>query len=171
LSIRLYNTLSRKKEEFIPRVEGKANIYVCGPTVYNYISIGNSRPIVVFNMVASYFRYRGYEVNLVQNITDIEDKIIKKANEEGVEYTVITDRYIKAFREDLENLEIDSIDNMPLATGMIDQIIDVIQRIIKNGYGYEMDGNVYFDVAKFDGYGKLSRQKIEEMKDLKKETG
>ena len=165
MSIKLYNTLRRKKEEFIPRVEGKANIYVCGPTVYNYISIGNSRPIVVFNMVASYFRYRGYEVNLVQNITDIEDKIIKKAHEEGVDYTVITDRYIKAFMEDLENLEIDSIDHMPLATGMIDQIIDVIQRIIKNGYGYEMDGNVYFDVAKFDGYGKLSGQKIEEMKD------
>jgi cysteinyl-tRNA synthetase len=165
LSIRLYNTLRRKKEEFRPRVEGKVNIYVCGPTVYNYISIGNSRPIVVFDMVRNYFRYRGYEVSLVQNITDIEDKIINKANEEGVDHKVITERYIKAFREDLENLEIGSIDHMPLATEMIDQIIDVIQRIIKNGYGYEMDGNVYFDVAKFDGYGKLSGQKIEEMKD------
>jgi cysteinyl-tRNA synthetase len=165
LSIKLYNTLKRKKEEFKPRVEGKVNMYVCGPTVYNYISIGNSRPIVVFNMIRNYFKYRGYEVSFVQNITDIEDKIINKANEEGVDHTVITERYIKAFKEDLENLQIDKIDHMPLATEMIDQIIDVIQRIIENGYGYEIEGNVYFDVAKFAQYGKLSGQKIDEMKD------
>jgi len=165
LSIRLYNTLKRKKEEFKPRLEGKVNMYICGPTVYNYISIGNSRPIVVFNMIRNYFKYRGYDVRLVQNITDIEDKIINKANEEGVDHTVITERYIKAFKEDLENLQIEKIDHMPLATEMISQIIDVIQRIIKNGYGYEINGNVYFDVAKFAQYGKLSGQKIEEMKD------
>jgi cysteinyl-tRNA synthetase len=165
LSIRLYNTLKRKKEEFKPRVAGKVNMYVCGPTVYNYISIGNSRPIVVFNMIRNYFKYRGYDVRLVQNITDIEDKIINKANEEKVDHTVITERYIKAFREDLGNLQIDKIDHMPLATEMIGQIIDVIQRIIENGYGYEIDGNVYFDVARFAQYGKLSGQKIEEMKD------
>jgi cysteinyl-tRNA synthetase len=165
LSIRLYNTLKRKKEEFKPRVEGKVNMYVCGPTVYNFISIGNSRPIVVFNMIRNYFEYRGYKVNYVQNITDIEDKIINKANEEKVDHTVITERYIKAFKEDLENLQIDKIDHMPLATEMIGQIIDVIQRIIENGYGYEIDGNVYFDVAKFAQYGKLSGQNIEEMKD------
>jgi cysteinyl-tRNA synthetase len=165
LSIRLYNTLKRKKEEFEPRIEGKVNMYVCGPTVYNFISIGNSRPIVVFNMIRNYFEYRGYKVNYVQNITDIEDKIINKANEEKVDHTVITERYIKAFKEDLKNLQIDKIDHMPLATEMIEQIIDVIQRIIENGYGYEIDGNVYFDVAKFSQYGKLSGQKIEEMKD------
>ena len=165
MSLRLYNTLNRKKEAFEPIVPGEVNMYVCGPTVYNYISIGNSRPIVVFNMIRNYLKYLDYKVNLVQNITDIEDKIINKANEEGVDYKVITERYIKAFNEDLDGLEIGSFDSMPLATEMISQIIRVISRIIENGYGYEIDGNVYFDVAKFAGYGKLSGQKIEEMKD------
>ncbi len=165
MSLRLYNTLNRKKEAFEPIVPGEVNMYVCGPTVYNYISIGNSRPIVVFNMIRNYLKYLDYKVNLVQNITDIEDKIINKANEEGVDYKVITERYIKAFNEDLEDLEIGGFDSTPLATEMIDQIIGVISRIIENGYGYEIDGNVYFDVARFAGYGKLSGQKIEEMKD------
>ncbi len=165
MSLRLYNTLSRKKEAFEPIVPGEVNMYVCGPTVYNYISIGNSRPIVVFNMIRNYLKYLDYKVNLVQNITDIEDKIINKANEEGVDYKEITERYIKAFNEDLKGLEIGSFDSMPLATEMIDQIIGVISRIIENGYGYEIEGNVYFNVAKFAGYGKLSGQKIEEMKD------
>lgn len=165
MSLRLYNTLNRKKEAFEPIVPGEVNMYVCGPTVYNYISIGNSRPIVVFNMIRNYLKYLDYKVNFVQNITDIEDKIINKANEEGLDYKVITERYIKAFNEDLENLEIGGFDSMPLATEMIDQIIGVISRIIENGYGYEIDGNVYFDVARFAGYGKLSGQKIEEMKD------
>ncbi len=136
-----------------------------GPTVYNFISIGNSRPIVVFNMIRNYLKYLDYKVNLVQNITDIEDKIINKANEEGVDYKVITERYIKAFNEDLKGLEIGSFDSTPLATEMIEQIIGVISRIIDNGYGYEIEGNVYFNVAKFKDYGKLSGQKIEEMKD------
>jgi len=165
LRIKLYNTLSHKKEEFKPRVDGRVNMYVCGPTVYNYISIGNSRPIVVFNMIRNYFKYSGYDVNFVHNITDIEDKIINKANEEGVEHTVITKKYIEAFLEDLKNLEIDKFDSMPMATEMIRQIINVIQRVIENGYGYEVDGNIYFDVVKFTDYGKLSGQKIEEMKD------
>jgi len=116
-------------------------------------------------MIRNYLKYLDYKVNFVQNITDIEDKIINKANEEGLDYKVITERYIKAFNEDLENLEIGGFDSMPLATEMIDQIIGVISRIIENGYGYEIDGNVYFDVARFAGYGKLSGQKIEEMKD------
>jgi len=165
LSLRLYNTLNRKKEAFEPIVPGEVNMYVCGPTVYNFISIGNSRPIVVFNMIRNYLKYLDYKVNFIQNITDIEDKIINKANEEGVDYKVITERYIKAFNEDLENLEIGGFDSMPLATEMIDQIIGIISRIIENGYGYEIDSNVYFDVAKFADYGKLSGQKIEEMKD------
>ena len=165
MSLRLYNTLNRKKEVFEPIVPGEVNMYVCGPTVYNYISIGNSRPIVVFNMIRNYLKYLDYKVNFVQNITDIEDKIINKANEEGVDYKTITERYIKAFNEDLNGLEIGGFDSMPLATEMIDQIIMVISKIIENGYGYVIDGNVYFDVAKFDGYGKLSGQKIEEMKD------
>jgi len=157
--------MSRKKEAFEPIVPGEVNMYVCGPTVYNYISIGNSRPIVVFNMVRNYLKYLDYKVNLVQNITDIEDKIINKADEEGVDYKVITERYIKAFNEDLEDLEIGGFDSTPLATEMIGQIISVISKIIDNGYGYKIDGNVYFDVARFAGYGKLSGQKIEEMKD------
>ncbi len=165
MSLRLYNTLNRKKEAFEPIVPGEVNMYVCGPTVYNFISIGNSRPIVVFNMIRNYLKYLDYKVNLVQNITDIEDKIINKANEEGVDYKVITERYIKAFNEDLKGLEIGSFDSTPLATEMIEQIIGVISRIINNGYGYEIEGNVYFDVAKFKDYGKLSGQKIEEMKD------
>jgi len=168
LGLKLYNTLSRKKEEFKPRVPGRVSMYVCGPTVYNYISIGNSRPIVVFNMVRNYFKYADYEVNFVQNITDIEDKIINRANEENVGYEVITKRYIKAFTEDLESLDIDGFDSMPLATEMIGEIINVISRILENGYGYEIDGNVYFNVAKFKDYGKLSGQKIEEMKESEK---
>jgi len=165
LSLRLYNTLNRKKEAFEPIVPGEVNMYVCGPTVYNFISIGNSRPIVVFNMIRNYLEYLDYKVNFVQNITDIEDKIINKANEEGVDYKVITEKYIKAFNEDLKGLEIGSFDSTPLATEMIEKIIGVISRIIDNGYGYEIEGNVYFDVAKFKDYGKLSGQKIEEMKD------
>jgi cysteinyl-tRNA synthetase len=165
LSLRLYNTLSRKKEAFESIIPGEVNMYVCGPTVYNYISIGNSRPIVVFNMVRNYLKYLEYKVNFVQNITDIEDKIINKANEEGVDYRVITERYIKAFNEDLEGLEVGSFDSTPLATEMIDQIIGIILKIIENGYGYEVGGDVYFDVARFADYGKLSGQKIEEMKD------
>jgi len=168
LSLRLYNTLSRKKEEFKPRVPGRASMYICGPTVYNYISIGNSRPIVVFNMVRNYFKFIGYKVNFVQNITDIEDKIINRANEENVDYEVITKRYIEAFMEDLESLDIDGFDSMPLATEMIGEIINVISRILENGYGYEINGDVYFDVAKFKDYGKLSGQKIEEMKESEK---
>ena len=166
MSLKVYNSLSRKKEDFEPLQEGKVKMYVCGPTVYNYISIGNARPIIVFNMVRNYLEYLGYEVFFVQNITDIEDKIINKANLEGVDYKVITKRYIDAFMEDLEALEIKKIDEIPLASDMINEIISMIEKIIENGYGYVIDGNVYFDVLKFKDYGKLSGQKISEMKNL-----
>jgi cysteinyl-tRNA synthetase len=165
LSLKLYNTLSREKEEFEPGIPGRVNMYVCGPTVYNYISVGNSRPVVVFNMVKNYLRYSGYRVTYVQNITDIEDKIINRSNEEGVDFRVLTKKYTEAFIEDLENLEIEGFDEMPFATENIDRIIDLVRRIMEKGYGYEIDGNVYFDVQKFTGYGKLSHQKIEEMDD------
>lgn len=165
MALKLYNTLTRKKEEFIPAQENKVKMYVCGPTVYNFISIGNARPIIVFNMVRNYLKYLGYKVIFVQNITDIEDKIINKANSEGVDYKVITDRYVKAFMEDIKTLEINDIDEIPLATKMIGEIIDIITRIINNGYGYVVGGNVYFDVSKYKSYGKLSGQKIDEMKD------
>lgn len=165
MALKVYDTLTRRKELFIPSEEKKVKMYVCGPTVYNFISIGNARPIIVFNMVRNYLRYLGYQVLFVQNITDIEDKIINKANAEGVDFKVITERYTKAFIEDLDTLGISDIDEIPMATKMIDEIIDIIKRIINNGYGYVVNGNVYFDVSKFESYGKLSGQKIEEMKD------
>jgi len=164
VSLKVYNTLHRKKELFEPINEGLVKMYVCGPTVYNYISIGNTRPIVVFDMVRNYLQYLGYSVEYVQNITDIEDKIIKKAQEEKVDFRVITSRYINAFLEDLRNLEIGQVSSMPLATESIDEIIQFIERIIKNGYGYVVDGSVYFDVARFPDYGKLSGQDIDEMR-------
>jgi len=165
LNLRIYNTLAKQKETFLPSQDNKVKMYVCGPTVYNYISIGNARPIIVFDMVKNYLKYLGFEVYFVQNITDIEDKIINKANQEGVDFTVITQRYIKAFKEDLEELEIGKIDKMPLATDVIEEIIKIIQKIIDNGYGYVCNGDVYFDVSKYKDYGKLSGQKIDEMKE------
>jgi len=164
LSLKIYNTLHRKKELFKPIEDRKVRMYVCGPTVYNYISIGNSRPVIVFNMVRNYLEFLSYKVEYVQNITDIEDKIIKKANEEKVDYKVITNRYIKAFLDDIKKLEIGGFTKMPLATEMIPEIINIIKKIIENGYGYVVDGNVYFEVGKFSDYGKLSRQNITEMR-------
>lgn len=165
MSLAVYNTMHRKKEIFKPLEDGKVGMYVCGPTVYNYISIGNSRPIVVFNMIRNYLRFSGYKVEYIQNITDIEDKIIKKAKEENVDYRVITDRYTRAFLEDIKNLEVGQFSGMPVATEMIGEIIDIIKKIIENGYGYVVGGNVYFEVGKFSGYGKLSGQDINEMKE------
>jgi len=165
VSLKVYNTLSRKKESFKPVMRDKVRMYVCGPTVYNYISIGNARPIIVFDMVRNYLEYKGYEVIYIQNITDIEDKIINKAREEGVDFRVITRRYIDAFLEDIKMLKVGKFNQMPLASEMIEEIINIIQKIIENGFGYTVDGNVYFDVKKFARYGKLSGQKIEEIKE------
>ncbi len=170
MGLKIYNTLNRKKQEFIPRNK-EVNMYVCGPTVYNYISIGNARPIVVFNMVNNYLKYLGFKVNYVQNVTDIEDKIIDKAKQEDVDFRAITRRYINAFMEDLKNLKISQFKEMPLATEMVPEIIKIIQKIIDTGYGYVINGNVYFDVSKFKGYGKLSGQKIEEMQSQETEEG
>ena len=163
MSLRIYNTLHRKKELFKPIENGKVRMYVCGPTVYNYISIGNGRPVVVFDMVRNYLEYIGYRVNYVQNITDIEDKIINKASEENVDFKVITKRYTDAFIEDIGNLKISKFDKMPKASEMIEEIINFILKIIENGFGYAIDGDVYFNVRKFKDYGKLSGQKINEM--------
>lgn len=165
MSLKIYNTLHRKKELFKPIEDGKVRMYICGPTVYNYISIGNSRPVIVFNMVRNYLEFLGYKVEYIQNITDIEDKIIKKANEEKVDYRVITERYIKAFHDDIKNLKVGGFSRMPLATEMVSEIINIIKKIIENGYGYEVDGNIYFEVGKFPDYGKLSGQDIAEMRD------
>jgi cysteinyl-tRNA synthetase len=163
LSLKVYNTISRKKEEFITIEAKKARMYVCGPTVYNYISIGNARPIIVFSTIRNYLEHSGYSVDFVQNITDIEDKIIRKANEEGVDFNVITERYIKAFLEDIKRLDVGNFTAMPKASEMMPEIISIISRIIENGFGYESAGDVYFDIAKFKKYGRLSGQKTEEM--------
>ncbi|MBN1299271.1 MAG: cysteine--tRNA ligase [Actinobacteria bacterium] len=164
MALRIYNTLTRTKEDFKPVSDKKVRMYVCGPTVYNYISIGNARPVIVFNMVRNYLKHSGYDVEFVQNITDIEDKIIKKANDEDVDFNTITSRYIEAFLEDMDSLEIKDFTAMPKASEMIPEIISIIEKIIENGYGYISAGDVYFDVAKFEGYGKLSRQRPDEMK-------
>jgi cysteinyl-tRNA synthetase len=167
--MKVYNTLSRKKVDFKPIDDKKVNMYVCGPTVYNYISVGNSRPIIVFDMVRNYLEYKGYKVFLIQNITDIEDKIINKANKEKVGYQDITDKYTQAFIEDIQRLGVGKIDAMPFATKMIDKIIELIEKIIENGYAYVEDGNVYFDVLSFKDYGKLSGQKTDNMLEQEKD--
>ncbi len=163
MGLKVYNTLCRKKQNFKPIEDKKVRMYVCGPTVYNYISIGNARPIIVFDMVRNYLEHTGLKVDYVQNITDIEDKIIKKANEENVDFKVITDRYIKAFLEDIKKLDVGKFSVMPLASEMVQEITGIIKKIIENGYAYIVDGNVYFDVTKFKSYGKLSGQKTDEM--------
>jgi len=170
LSLKVYNTINRKKEAFIPVEDKKVRMYVCGPTVYNYISIGNARPIIVFSMVRNYLEHSGYSVDFVQNITDIEDKIIRKANEEGVDFNVITERYIKAFLEDVKRLDVGNFTAMPKASEMIPEIISIISKIIENGFGYESSGDVYFDIAKFTKYGRLSGQKMEEMHSQEEEN-
>ncbi|MDY6064933.1 MAG: cysteine--tRNA ligase [Finegoldia sp.] len=162
--MKLYNTLTRKKEEFKPIEENKVGMYVCGPTVYNYIHVGNARPIVVFDTLRRYFIYKGYDVKYVSNFTDIDDKIINKAIAEGVDFHQITDKYIKAFLdvvEDLNFLEEKTIH--PKATEFIEKMIDFVKDLVDNGSAYEVDGNVYFDITKAEGYGKLSKKNIEDL--------
>lgn len=161
--MRLYNTMSNKLEEFEPIEEGKVKMYVCGPTVYNYIHLGNARPIVVFDILARYFKYRGYDVTYVQNFTDVDDKIIKRANEEKVSPEKITEKYIQSFFEDTEPLNVLKDIKRPRVTENINEIIEITEKLIENGYAYEIDGNVFFDVKKYNDYGKLSNQKISEL--------
>ena len=157
--MKLYNTLSRKKEEFVPVEAGKVRMYVCGPTVYNYIHIGNARPMIVFDTVRRYFEYKGYDVNYVSNFTDVDDKIIKKANEEGVDASVISERYIKEAQTDMEGLNVKEATTHPKATEEIGGMIDMIQTLIDKGYAYEVNGTVYYRTRKFEGYGKVSKEK------------
>ena len=161
--MKLYNTLSRKKEEFVPVEEGKVRMYVCGPTVYNYIHIGNARPMIVFDTVRRYFEYKGYDVNYVSNFTDVDDKIIKKANEEGVPASVISERYIKEAQTDMEGLNVKEATTHPKATEEIDGMIDMIQTLIDKDYAYEVNGTVYYRTRKFEGYGKLSKKNIDDL--------
>lgn len=161
--MKIYNTLTKKKEEFIPLEEGKVKMYVCGPTVYNFIHIGNARPMIVFDTVRRYMEYKGYEVNYVSNFTDVDDKIIAKAVEEGVSAEEISSRYIKECQKDMSDMNVKPATTHPLATQEIDGMIDMIQTLIEKGFAYEVNGTVYFRVKKFKEYGKLSHKNLEDL--------
>lgn len=162
--MKLYNTLTRRKEEFIPIEEGKVTIYVCGPTVYDYIHVGNARPLVVFDTLRRYFIYKGYDVKYVVNFTDIDDKIIDKSNKEGVTAKEIADKYIEAFIEDAKGLNLYEEKTIhPRATEFIQPMIQFIQGLIEKGAAYNVDGNVYFNIDYAKDYGKLSKKNIEEL--------
>ena len=156
--MKIFNTLTRHKDEFHPINEGKVGIYVCGPTVYDYIHIGNARPMIVFDTVRRYMEYKGYEVNYVSNFTDVDDKIIKKANEEGVEPSVISERYIAECKKDMETLHVEEATTHPQATKEIPDMIAMVETLIEKGYAYEVNGTVYFRTRKFSDYGKLSKK-------------
>ncbi|MCI5724289.1 MULTISPECIES: cysteine--tRNA ligase [Fusobacterium] len=164
--IKIYNTLTGHLDEFKPIKEKEVSMYVCGPTVYNFIHIGNTRPAVFFDTVRRYFEYRGYKVNYVQNFTDVDDKMINKANEENITVKEVADRYIKAYFEDTSKLNLKEEGmTRPKATDNIDGMIEIISSLIEKGYAYESNGDVYFEVEKYkDGYGELSKQKIEDLK-------
>lgn len=162
--MKLYNTLTKQKEEFVPVHEGKVGMYVCGPTVYNYIHIGNARPMIVFDTVRRYFEYKGYDVNYVSNFTDVDDKIIKKANEEGVAASEISERFIAECKKDMEGLNIEPATHNPKATEEIDGMIAMISTLIEKGYAYEKNGTVYFRTRKFKNYGQLSKKNLDDMR-------
>ncbi|TKC14253.1 cysteine--tRNA ligase [Robertmurraya kyonggiensis] len=164
MAIKIYNTLTRKKEDFIPLEEGKVKMYVCGPTVYNYIHIGNGRPPIVFDTVRRYFEYRGYDVNYVSNFTDVDDKLIRVANELGETVPEIADRFIEAYHEDVHALGCRKADVHPRVTENMDIIIDFINTLIEKGFAYESEGDVYYHTRKFKEYGKLSHQSIDELR-------
>ena len=161
--MKIFNTLTRKKDEFVPIEEGKVRMYVCGPTVYNYIHIGNARPMIVFDTVRRYFEYKGYDVNYVSNFTDVDDKIIKKANEEGVDASVISERFIKEAQKDMADMNVKEATYHPKATEEIDGMIDMIQTLIDKGHAYPVDGTVYFRTRSFKDYGKLSKKNIDDL--------
>lgn len=161
--MKLYNTLTRKKEEFIPLEEGKVKMYVCGPTVYDYIHIGNARPYVIFDTIRRYMEYKGYEVTYVQNFTDVDDKIINKANKEGVDSTVISERYIAEALKDAEGLNVKPATFNPKVTEEMDNIIEMIKTLIDKGHAYHIKGSVYYDTKSFKNYGKLSGKNIDDL--------
>ncbi len=161
--MKIYNTLTRQKEVFEPIEEGKVKMYVCGPTVYNYIHVGNARPYVIFDAFRRYLIHKGYDVTYVQNFTDVDDKIINKANEEGVDSLVISERYIEECLTDVKNLNVLKADVHPKVTEEMKEIIEMVETLIEKGYAYEVNGSVYFAPEKFDEYGKLSNRKLEDM--------
>ena len=161
--MKIYNTLTRKKEEFVPIKAGEVSIYVCGPTVYNYFHIGNARPFVVFDTLRKYLEYRGYKVKFVQNFTDVDDKIINRAREEGITAAEVSEKYIEEYYKDAAALNVRKADVHPKVSEHIPDIIDFVKTLIDKGYAYEADGDVYFATRKFDEYGKLSRQNIDDL--------
>ena len=161
--MRIFNTMTRQKEEFIPNNPDEVKIYACGPTVYNYIHIGNARPLCVFDVLRRYLEYRGYNVNFVQNFTDVDDKIIKRANEEGITFEEVSKKYIEEFWTDANGLNFKKASVHPKATENIDEIINIIKTLEEKGYAYAVDGDVYFRTLKFKEYGKLSHQPIEDL--------
>lgn len=161
--IKIYNTLTREKEQFIPIKEGQVGMYVCGPTVYNYIHIGNARSTIAFDTIRRYFEYRGYQVNYVSNFTDVDDKIIRAANELGVTAPEVADRFIQAFEEDTKALNVEPATAHPRVMDHMTDIISFIQVLIEKGYGYEANGDVYYRTRKFKSYGQLSDQSIDEL--------
>lgn len=161
--MRFYNTLTRRKDEFVPIEKNKVKMYSCGPTVYNYFHIGNARPFIIFDTLRNYLEYRGYEVTFVQNFTDVDDKIINRANEEGISPLEVADKYIKEYFVDADGLGIRRASVHPRVTECIEDIIEFIEELIQKGHAYEIDGDVYYDTKSFDGYGKLSRQNMEEL--------
>ena len=161
--MRFYNDLTMQKEDFVPITEGKVTMYCCGPTVYDLIHVGNARPIIMFDVLRRYLEYRGYEVTFVQNFTDVDDKIIKKANEEGVSSTEIAEKYIAEYWKDVKALGVREATVHPKATENIPQIIELVQTLVDKGYAYEVNGDVYYRTAKFRDYGKLSHQNLEDL--------
>ncbi len=161
--IKLYNTLNRKKEEFVPLNEGEVKMYVCGPTVYDNIHIGNARPIIMFDLIRRYFEYRGYKVTFVQNYTDVDDKIIARANEKNMSIKEFSEFYIKEIEDDIVKLGVHKATINPKATEQIDNMLKMIDTLIKKGHAYEVDGSVFFETKTFDGYGKLSKKNIEDL--------
>ncbi|MEE1321438.1 MAG: cysteine--tRNA ligase [Acutalibacteraceae bacterium] len=161
--MKIFNTLTRSKQDLIPLKEGEFKIYACGPTVYNFIHIGNARPLCVFDVMRRYLEYRGNKVNFVQNFTDIDDKIIRRANEEGVTFKDISEKYIEEFWVDAKGMNIREATTHPKATENIGEIIDIVSSLIEKGYAYEVNGDVYFSTKKFDEYGKLSHQPLEDL--------
>lgn len=161
--MKVFNTLSKRKEEFVPVEEGKVKMYVCGPTVYNYIHIGNARPMIVFDTVRRYFEYKGYDVNFVSNFTDVDDKIIKKAIEEGVTADEVSKRFIEECKKDMAGMNVKPATTHPLATEEIDGMIEMIGQLIEKGYAYEKNGTVYFRTRKFADYGKLSHKNLDDL--------
>lgn len=161
--MKIYNTMTRQKEEFQPIHEGKAGIYVCGPTVYDYIHIGNARPMIVFDTLRRYLTYKGYDVNYVSNFTDVDDKIIKRANEEGVDASVISERYIEEVKKDMAAMNVQEASTHPKATEEIPDMIEMVKTLIEKGHAYEVNGTVYFRTRSFPEYGKLSHKNIDEL--------